>query len=511
MTEVKQETVALAGQLSSKNNDDDNDDDAKYNEEVLSKISRPARKPSSHSKESIVKKYINDMNKDWKTPGDRELREITLSDGLTEELYFVPDKYHHKKVFTSFTIHSVDIDQGKEAFRAKFYLQFNWIPTEKDYKSLYDAAKNAQQYKKPELLTAWEPSWKPTVVFENVIEMHRCEWKPHPLIPEKGPFRQAQYKQWGKFRESDINVLYGEQDFSRIKWFCAELECDVTFREEFELQSYPFDVQDLSILFRFVSTDTVNYSVFALPNYFNADVTTSTDNKHEYQLKHPSLVGCMDPSHSQLDEWDVQNCLIEFKFKRVMLSLKLSRRYTPVLINTSLVFLLMSLASFATFAIAFEDASSRLELTMTLILTAVLFDTKSSPKPYLTYLDKYTLMTYLYLTLVILENGVAGADHYFGVDETFDIVGFWVLLVVFLTIQIGFIVYAYAVRKREMSKVQMGYDEVKKFNQRAQTERKKVFLFEKSVTQKGINKYHKCYCVNGCTMGENDVTSFQLF
>ena len=324
------------------------------------------------------------------------------------------------------------------------------------------------------------------------MKIHSMTWKPHPKIPEKGPFRIGKYYQWGS--DFEMNKLYSDQDFERIKWFCSELECDITFREELEIQSYPFDVQDLSCCIRIKSKDTINYTVFPLPNYFNADATTSivAESDEGTKVRHPSLIGSIDPSSSQLDEWEVENCLIEFEFSKIVLSIKLSRRYRPVLINTLLIVFLMSLLSFTVFSVDFEDTASRLELTMTLILTAVLFDTQSSPKPYLTFLDKYILSSYLFLTLVMIENAVCG---FF--DEDFDVIMLFAIAVVFVVMHLGFFLYAYGVRHRERKKIFMGFDEVQAFNQEHLPERKKYFLYENDIKTTGSNKYRRCLALSG--------------
>eukprot|EP01084_Bolivina_argentea_P060062 109724_1 len=468
-------------------------DESKYSSEILRRLSK-TKKGNMKKGDSITLHSFTDINNSgWKTPGDRDLRKIILYDGTEEKLYFIPDKYHHKKLFVSFTIEHVDVDDLNEQFRVKFYLQFNWIPSEQDYRSLYRASMESRQLNKPSILTEWTPEWYPHLEFENVIQQHSHKWRPNPKAPQKGPFRCVQYNKWSYNRNDDIDAMYKEYDFEKIKWFCAELECDFTFREELEIQSYPFDVQDLSVCMRIKEKDNMNYTVFGLPNYFNADATTVIDAKFDKCYRRPSLVGRMDPSFSQLDQWDVENCLIEFEFSKIVLSLKLARRWRPVVINTLMIIFLMSILSFTVFAVDFEDAASRLELTMTLILTAVLFDTKSSPKPYLTYLDKYILTSYGYLTFVMIENAICG---FF--DEDFDRVMLGIVVMLFLLQHVVFITYAIIVRQRENRKIFMGYEAVKKYNKRFEIERPKFFLYGENIKESGgYNKYKKRLTISG--------------
>merc|ERR1719203_2364481 len=148
---------------------------------------------------------------------------------------------------------------------------------------MYKAAALSVQEKKPEILQNWEPAWIPQIEFDNVYKTHFKDWIPHPANPEKGPFRLATYKNnwghkhWGMNRDhstlsvsdSDSSRLYEEsdveKDLGKIKWICAEMRCDIEFREELEINNYPFDVQDLSSCFRMQKTVTADHTVFVLP------------------------------------------------------------------------------------------------------------------------------------------------------------------------------------------------------------------------------------------------------
>ena len=135
---------------------------------------------------------------------------------------------------------------------------------------MYKAATMSDRKKKPEILQKWVPEWVPHIEFDNVYKVNRTEWVPHPANPEKGPFRLATYRgKWGKpvgweASTTSQSALYEEQDtneMEQIKWICAEMACDIEFREELEIHSYPFDVQDLSCCFRLQKTVTV-FSLF---------------------------------------------------------------------------------------------------------------------------------------------------------------------------------------------------------------------------------------------------------
>lgn len=150
---------------------------------------------------------------------------------------------------------------------------------------------------------------------------------------------------------------YTPPELDKIKWICAEMECDIVFREELEIHSFPFDVQDLSCCFRLQKTVANGYSVFGLPNYFNP-----VPSSKQRDGTRKDLVGTIDPNSSPLDEWNVENCLIEHEFSRIVISLKLARRWRPILINTVFIIFLMSLLSFTVWCVDPTDAASRLEV-----------------------------------------------------------------------------------------------------------------------------------------------------
>jgi len=74
--------------------------------------------------------------------------------------------------------------------------------------------------------------------------------------------------------------------------------------------------------------------------------------------------------------------------------------------------ILLNLMCLCVWAVPHTDAGSRLEIALTLVLTAVAFKTQTAdwiPRvSYLTLLDKYILVSFLYMTLVVVENFVLG-------------------------------------------------------------------------------------------------------
>merc|ERR1719461_2837359 len=131
-----------------------------------------------------------------------------------------------------------------------------------------------------------------------------------------------------------------------------------------------------------------------------------------------------------------------------------SRRWKSVLISTVFTMFLVCLLSFCAFSIAFEDVADRLGFSLTLMLTAVLFDTQTDPAPYLTFMDYYILVSYGYLTLLMIENSLGHV-----LDEEMDVMMKYLLVLVFLAHNGGFACYAMYIRKTERLKMTMDADE----------------------------------------------------
>ena len=109
--------------------------------------------------------------------------------------------------------------------------------TEQDYRGFLEAKRLVGETKNYDHLLKWEPSWYPHLEFQNAIEEHVKEWE---VYPEQGRFRLQEFKDFAKNKKEKIDDnLF---DCEKAKFIRAKLECEMTFAEELELQSFPFDV-----------------------------------------------------------------------------------------------------------------------------------------------------------------------------------------------------------------------------------------------------------------------------
>merc|ERR1712087_506041 len=123
----------------------------------------------------------------------------------------------------------------------------------------------------------------------------------------------------------------------------------------------------------------------------------------------------------------------------------------------------ISVLALTAFSLGADDLGDRLNLLITLILTAVAFSYvvfDSLPNvPYLTYMDKYILGSYGFLVALMIGSALIRQDWY--TDEVDGIV-FWMALIWLVLYNVGFSVYGWYLRQDETLKLAYSSDEVEK-------------------------------------------------
>ena len=186
-----------------------------------------------------------------------------------------------RKVFVAFKVKRVsDISNLEEHFKLKFHIYFNWLPTVEEYKDFCKA-------KDEDKLLKWTPNWYPHLEYLNQIEQQRQEWEKYP---EVGCFRMLRLK--GFFNNCcDDDMVYdpiakdehgdplelGRWRDDRAYFIRAKLEIELLLSEELELQSFPFDCQDLSVVMR---EETRDMRIVFLPGTPSANGSVSVMDGH---------------------------------------------------------------------------------------------------------------------------------------------------------------------------------------------------------------------------------------
>ena len=206
--------------------------------------------------------------------GDLEKRRIFLHDGTNQILWVTPSNDTTcRKIFLQILVKRISaIDNVEEQYRMKFIIKHFWAMKESEYIKYY-------KYYESNKLYEYEPLWHPRLEFQNAIEKHSLCW--------------ISYNETiGNFKVID-NPFINNKSFTPSKFICCKLECDITFAEELELQSFPFDCQDLTCA---IIENSNNVKCEFLPFLVEDKINFAT----------------IDPKYSIIDEWDLESSLLEF-------------------------------------------------------------------------------------------------------------------------------------------------------------------------------------------------------
>lgn len=158
-------------------------------------------------------------------------------------------------------------------------MYFNWLPTYDEYLTYIEMKKKQEIYE-------WEPKWYPHIEFLNQI----ATIPPYPRweeYPDEGRFRLQILKKFLENMNDSMTVF----DWKRAYFIRAKYDVEILLSEELELQSFPFDCQDLSIIMR---ENSQNMEISFIPEM--------------RKLQFASI----DPRYSVIDEWDMEAARIEF-------------------------------------------------------------------------------------------------------------------------------------------------------------------------------------------------------
>jgi len=205
--------------------------------------------------------------------------------------------------------------------------------------------------------------------------------------------------------------------------------------EKMELESFPFDIQDLTV------TLVCNYptSVYVLaPDPDENDI------------------GIMREKFLTMVEWSVETLSVQFTKteksesrsrteKSVMrIFLKIRRKWRAYFWRVIFIMSIINFCSLYVFCIGIDEPGDRGGHIFTIMLTAVAFQfviQSELPKlPYLTFLDYYILSSYAFIGAVAIENFIMAFDK--NDDEDKDRNIFWIDLIVWIVLHVLFIAYA---------------------------------------------------------------------
>nr|CAX82639.1 putative Glra4a protein 175 [Schistosoma japonicum] len=254
-----------------------------------------------------------------------------------------------------------EIDTLKELYYADAFLQAKWREPKLDGHTAEELS-----------ITELEQYWNPLLYIDNILS-------------------ETKDTQWIMAVRSENGEVY-LMERRRIKG---------VFLETLELNDFPLDVQDLTIT---VTTERPDTEVDIIPD--------------QVEMSAINIQTFVDQQEWKLHEHvEIKKRIIKQEYSSSMKShpclsvtCRAARRPGYFYWNVFLIMFMISGLAFATFAVSPDKAELRLRLSFTLILTSVTFKyviTQSLPKiSYLTYMDKYVLMSLFILCIISIWHAV---------------------------------------------------------------------------------------------------------
>ncbi|GAB1602453.1 cys-loop ligand-gated ion channel-like isoform X4, partial [Argonauta hians] len=219
-----------------------------------------------------------------------------------------------------------------------------------------------------------------------------------------------------------------------------------TFMENLELNDFPFDVQDLTVT---VASELPSYEVELIEDVDEHHVVNrqSFVDEQEWHLY----------MHTETEKKELAIDQADATVRRSALSVKCraARRPGYFVWNIFMVTFLICSLAFTTFSVDKKYPQNRLQLSFTLVLTAVAFKSvvnQSLPRiSYLTYMDKYLLISMVMLSTVCAWHGlVTLLNHDKENADRVEIIILSVLSIVYISYNVGFviIIHMYPCHKR---------------------------------------------------------------
>jgi hypothetical protein len=235
-------------------------------------------------------------------------------------------------------------------------------------------------------------SWKTTKSYEQIdISAETLEWKPNILFMNSKSTLLKLKEIFYKFNKGEhTNIIY-------------KVIYDGTFIEHFELQHYPIDSQRLYI--RILLTD---FPISVNQTYLNSFKL----------LKTKTLIH--DEGFTESNTWELEKDIrIEegktlperndgLIYSTINIYLTISRNVGFYIWNVMIPTVILVMCSFISFILTIDDLIDSCLITLTMLFTLIALKFSLTQyiqtTSYMTYLDKYILIAFIYISLVILQN-----------------------------------------------------------------------------------------------------------
>ena len=305
-----------------------------------------------------------------------------------------------------------DIQTAQQSFEATLILAFEWFPTDEEVAEFKENPKE------------WQPAWSPRFVLANAVSNDMN------VQMNKAGRAYSMLKNGTKDNfERLISLPDGHEYIITVRYNIV-----ATFIEELNLRNFPFDCQDIKIVLR--STQPVETAIF-VPHFRRAKffkLSTKYITLSDWYLQ-PSKVtfrlsGVTDSMFTE-----------NFRYSVVASSIMLQRNPNYYLQRVvGLLFIITGCTALCFCLDPVEEASDRLGLLFTLLLTAVAFMfiiTADLPKvSYMTLMDKYIISCFLVITGAAFEATLAKACE---LSLTAELPVMFAMLAAFVVLQVGWV------------------------------------------------------------------------
>jgi len=357
-------------------------------------------------------------------------------------------------------IHCIyNINTVRQTFDCRLSLHFVWQPSKFHVKSRDQK---------------WRDSyWNPVFRFPNITNyevkqylVNKRDWS----WRKDGPFRMI--------RQGDLNEKGFQDPLTVSALNVGVIEITATFAEQFELQRFPFDAQDLTL---FISSSTmfeicqfVPISLFYTVRDFSGRKLRDYPNLY-CSARGFGIVTLCTKFSTISSEWIVEDPIVDIHtdtFSTINIRLKVKRKPEVYIIRMVLPMALVTLGSCAAFFIDLHQEGERLNYGFSTVLTAVVYQLviyNELPQiPYMTLLDKYILVCFIYMFCIVIETGSMKMireidEEWKDYVEYMDAAIAWGFISIFAIINAWFIWEATSNRMIESRKTDMNGEQLERY------------------------------------------------
>lgn len=271
-----------------------------------------------------------------------------------------------------------NVNTIEQSFQAGLYVSHEWQPSKEDVEEW-------MKLKEEGRIEEFRPEYIPQFRFSNGLEFETREYR-----------KYLDGTTFSLLVNGEIDTRGAEVTMQQDYMISARLSIRGSFGEPFQLQEFPFDVQDMKIII----ASTANAHTQILVPHFRRNEFV----KIQMQV-------------SSLPEWTFDQCLVEFvlsdpaqssrgdRYSTCTLNCKLVRKWKSYIKRVNVMMAAISCTQFTVFSLdAVEKQAERLSNSFALMLTGLIFifvAANSLPNvPYLTQLDEYIYALFFLMLLM---------------------------------------------------------------------------------------------------------------